>query len=176
MLPPRRDGSRYEMRAMANRRPSRRSRPLILMPRVIAVLAVVAVLPLSGCAARHAKRTEEGRLPPNQAWFARQRMSSGEPIPPDAAKTAMRAWRQSRGAAHPATPGAWVSVGPSNLGGRLTALAVDPHDPDHGWAGAAAGGVFESRDAGSTWTPVFDDQLVRPIGALAAHPTNSDIL
>jgi photosystem II stability/assembly factor-like uncharacterized protein len=58
----------------------------------------------------------------------------------------------------------------------MTALAVDPHDADHVWAGAAAGGVFESHDAGITWTPVFDDQPVLNVGALAAHPVDSNIV
>src|SRR5262245_41745085 len=143
---------------MVNRGPSRCSRLPML---------VLAVCAASGCAAHQAMRTEAERLPPNQAWFARQRMSSGEPIPLDAAKRAMTAWRQRNGAALRSTPGTWVSVGPTN-GGRLTALAVDPHDPDHVWAGAAAGGVFESTGAGTTWTPVFDSQPVLPVGALAA--------
>src|SRR5262245_32675770 len=96
-------------------------------------------------------------------------MSSGEPIPPDAL-------RRARSAAISSAPGTWALAGPLNIGGRLTALAVDPNDRDHVWAGAAAGGVFESHDAGTTWAPVFDDQPVLNIGALAAHPTDSDIV
>lgn len=72
--------------------------------------------------------------------------------------------------------GSWVFAGPSNIGGRLTALAVDPTNPDHIWAGAAAGGVFESTDSGDSWTPVFDGQPLLPVGAIAAHPSNPDIV
>ena len=120
----------------------------------------------SGCALRHAREAEDERLPPHATWFVRQRMAEGHPV------EALRTVR----AGNPVAPGVWVQGGPFNVGGRLTALAVDPNDPDHVWAGAAAGGVFESTDAGDTWTPVFDDQPVLNIGALAAHPTSSDIV
>jgi len=76
----------------------------------------------------------------------------------------------------PRAPGAWTLAGPTNVGGRLTSLAVDPHDADHVWAGSAAGGVFESTDAGTTWAPVFDGQPVLNIGAVAAHPTDSSVV
>jgi photosystem II stability/assembly factor-like uncharacterized protein len=96
-------------------------------------------------------------------------MSGGEAIPADAL-------RRAAATAPAATGGSWTAVGPLSVGGRLTALAVDPNDRNHVWAGAAAGGVFESTDAGNTWTPVFDSQPVQNIGALAAHPTDSGIV
>src|SRR5262245_65748001 len=96
-------------------------------------------------------------------------MSSGEPIPPDAL-------RRARSAAISSAPGTWALAGPVNGGGRLTALAVDPNDRDHVWAGAAAGGVFVSHDAGATWAPVFDANPVLNIGAIAAHPTDSNVV
>src|SRR5437868_12277640 len=34
----------------------------------------------------------------------------------------------------------WESVGPTNIGGRITCLACDPAKPDNVWAGAAGGG------------------------------------
>jgi len=98
-------------------------------------------------------------------------MSSGEGIPAGALAAAKAATVSRR------APGSWSAAGPTNIGGRLTALAADPNDATHVWAGAAAGGVFETRDAGDTWTPVFDDQpALLPIGAIAAHPTSSDIV
>ncbi len=132
----------------------------------------------AGCALRDARKSEVGRLPPNEAWFVKQRMSSGEPIPLNALTRAMafRSQGDVGGPTRRVAPGTWSAAGPTNVGGRLTAIAVDPHDSNHVWAGAAAGGVFESRDAGNTWTPVFDGRPVLNVGALAAHPTNSDIV
>lgn len=101
-------------------------------------------------------------------------MSSGEPVPADALRRARMT--EGRAGVRAAALGTWAPSGPGNIGGRLTALAVDPNDADHIWAGAAAGGIFESTDAGATWTPVFDEQPVYSIGALAAHPTDSDIV
>lgn len=131
----------------------------------VLVLLVLA-LSAAGCSAR---RVEPKRLPPKAGAFAHPRMSSGELIPPDAL-------RRARSTAVASAPGTWTPAGPFNVGGRLTALAVDPNDPDHVWAGAAAGGVFESHDAGTTWTPVFDDQPLLNVGALAAHPSDSEVV
>ena len=147
------------------------------------VLTSAALLALS-LAAACGRPVEPDREPPGTGWFARQRMSAGEPIPPGARRRALDAWRRgpksARGKTSATTSlhtaGVWTFAGPTNIGGRLTALAVDPHDVDHIWAGAAAGGVFESADRGGTWTAVFDDQPLLPVGAIAAHPTDSSIV
>ena len=39
-------------------------------------------------------------------------------------------------------------------GNTLHSLNVDPFDPDHIYIGLSAGGVFESRDRGATWSPL----------------------
>jgi hypothetical protein len=125
---------------MAFPRSSQPSRVLLLAAMIFAA---------GGCAWRQAGETRPGALPAKASWFAGPRTSSGESIPHDALRRAMPAARQRL------APGTWTPAGPTNVGGRLTSIAVDPNDPDHVWIGAAAGGVFESRDAGTTWTPVF---------------------
>lgn len=130
-------------------------------------LLAVFVLGATACTVHRPPDLDQGGRPPAASWFARQRLSGGDPIPADA---------RYRRAALPRAPGTWVPAGPTNVGGRLTSLAVDPNDRDHVWAGGAAGGVFESRDAGNTWTPVFDAQPVLNVGALATHPTSSAIV
>jgi len=70
----------------------------------------------------------------------------------------------------------WAAAGPSSVGGRASAVAADPNDPTHAWLGTAEGGVFTTHDGGVTWTPVFDAQPNLSIGAIAAHPTNSNIV
>ena len=79
-------------------------------------------------------------------------------------------------AAVPEAPGSWVEAGPRNVGGRVTALGVDPHDPARIWVGTAAGGVFLTEDEGATFRPVFDGQTALAIGSLAVHPTDSDTI
>jgi photosystem II stability/assembly factor-like uncharacterized protein len=64
----------------------------------------------------------------------------------------------------------WRSIGPFR-GGRVLAVAGVPGERDHFYFGAVNGGVWESRDAGRTWQPRFDDTLVGSIGALAVAPS-----
>ena len=50
----------------------------------------------------------------------------------------------------------WIGAlqeGPPD-GGTLHSLHVDPFDPRHLYIGLSAGGVFETRDRGATWTPL----------------------
>ena len=68
------------------------------------------------------------------------------------------------------------SVGPSGQGGRINAVDVLVHDPDVIYVGAAAGGVWRSRNGGTTWEPIFDDQAVQSIGAIAVNQTNPDVI
>ena len=44
------------------------------------------------------------------------------------------------------------------------------------YVGTAGGGVWKTTDAGRTWFPVFDEQPVASIGALAVAPSAPDVL
>src|SRR5438067_10423042 len=68
------------------------------------------------------------------------------------------------------------SIGPTNIGGRITCLVCDPAKPDSIWAGAAGGGVWQSNDAGRNWKSRWHLQSVLNVGSLAIHPTNPKIL
>ena len=68
------------------------------------------------------------------------------------------------------------SIGPANMSGRIGAIESVPSDPNLIYVGGAAGGVFKSTDGGVTWLPVFDDQPVSSIGAIAVSPKNSNIV
>src|SRR5947209_3793285 len=59
------------------------------------------------------------------------------------------------------------SIGPAVMSGRLPALDVVESNPDLMYAGGAAGGVWKSVNGGLSWTPIFDDQPVASIGAIA---------
>jgi photosystem II stability/assembly factor-like uncharacterized protein len=65
----------------------------------------------------------------------------------------------------------WEFAGPTNIGGRVSALAIHPTNPRIIYAGAATGGVFKSIDAGKTWFPIFDKQAVLPIGDIEIDPS-----
>jgi photosystem II stability/assembly factor-like uncharacterized protein len=70
----------------------------------------------------------------------------------------------------------WIQAGPRNYPGRVTSLVIDPRDPKRLYAGAAAGGVWVSHDEGCTWISCWPRLLNQHIGALAAHPTDGNVL
>jgi photosystem II stability/assembly factor-like uncharacterized protein len=70
----------------------------------------------------------------------------------------------------------WQFAGPSNIGGRMTAVVCDPNDANRIWAGAAGGGVWSSVDGGVTWRNLWDRQPSLNIGSLAIDPANPNTL
>lgn len=77
----------------------------------------------------------------------------------------------------------WTSIGPGPIiagstpwSGRVPDVAVDPGNPNHWLIGAAQGGIWETRDAGTTWTPVTDSQPSLAMGAIAFAPGNPNIV
>jgi photosystem II stability/assembly factor-like uncharacterized protein len=73
----------------------------------------------------------------------------------------------------------WRSIGPVNTGGRIDDFAVArvPGAPDAIYVGTASGGVFKSTNAGTSWTPVFDNvDAMMSIGDVAIAPTDPNII
>jgi photosystem II stability/assembly factor-like uncharacterized protein len=71
----------------------------------------------------------------------------------------------------------WQYLGPTNISGRATDIAVaDTRSGRRIYAGYATGGVWESDDNGSSWRSIFDDAASTSIGDLAVAPSNPDIL
>ena len=75
----------------------------------------------------------------------------------------------------------WQERGPGNVGGRTRALLFDPNDATHKkvWAGSPAGGLWVTNDitdANAGWTPVSDTWEKLVVTALAADPTNPQIM
>src|SRR5262245_35301251 len=69
----------------------------------------------------------------------------------------------------------WRLIGPFR-GGRVLAVAGVPRQPQHFYFGSVDGGVWETRDAGRTWQPIFDDVPIGSIGAIAIAPSNPDVI
>ena len=66
------------------------------------------------------------------------------------------------------------NIGSAAMSGRISALAgyTDPSGKVTLFVGAASGGVWKSTDGGTTFKPVFDEQPVQSIGAIALDPSN----
>jgi photosystem II stability/assembly factor-like uncharacterized protein len=60
----------------------------------------------------------------------------------------------------------WRSVGPPNMGGRVSAIGLVPGSRTSFYVGFATGGLFKTTNMGVTFAPVFDDQKVLSIGSV----------
>ncbi len=69
---------------------------------------------------------------------------------------------------------AWRSVGPANMGGRVSAIALVPGSRTSFYVGYGTGGVFKTENLGTTFAPVFDKYPVLSIGALAVADASAD--
>src|SRR4051794_33554909 len=112
---------------------------------------------------------------PADAMLARTLYGSDKSINPgrffDRAAAQAAAIGEQTAASDPVVAGAqWKSVGPSNIGGRVLDIVVDPTHADTIFIAAATGGVWKSTDKGSTFTPAWPDNLTQTIGALAIAP------
>ncbi len=65
-------------------------------------------------------------------------------------------------------------IGP--VGNRTLAVAGIPGNRDIYFAGAATGGIWKTENGGTHWRPVFDDQDVHAIGALAVSESDPNIV
>ncbi|MBA4312165.1 MAG: hypothetical protein C0417_06005 [Chlorobiaceae bacterium] len=70
----------------------------------------------------------------------------------------------------------WTSVGPSNVGGRVRSIAVDPANSSIVYAGSVSGGIWKSTNGGSAWTPITDFVSNIVIGCITIDPTNSNVI
>ena len=70
------------------------------------------------------------------------------------------------------------NIGSATMSGRISAIvgAKDPSGRTIFYVGAASGGVWKSEDGGTRYKPIFDEQPVQSIGALALDPSHSSTL
>jgi len=116
---------------------------------------------------------------PNQ-WFTVQRAWPHAEIPLDAWRTAQLQAQtltedyRSKTRRDVIVP--WLQQGPTNIGGRITSVAVDPRDENVVYAGAAEGGVMRSTNGGQSWNLVSDHLPSLAIGAIALDPADPDVV
>ena len=69
----------------------------------------------------------------------------------------------------------WRLIG-SFRAGRVTAVAGVPDQPNVYYFGTPGGGIWKTTNGGHVWKPIFDQERIASIGALAIAPSNSRIL
>lgn len=111
-------------------------------------------------------------LEPGDFLAAQRTGLPGSPVPAEAYSAAVTQAQQlarDTAATNPRLAAApWQSMGPSNLGGRVLDIALDPRSETTVFIAAASGGVWKSTDGGTSFAPSWPATLPRAIGALAA--------
>ncbi len=70
----------------------------------------------------------------------------------------------------------WRSIGPANMSGRVTAIAVYEKDPSTFWIASASGGLLKTINNGNTFTHQFDDQTTVSIGDVQVAQSDPNIV
>ncbi|MDP9091213.1 MAG: hypothetical protein M3O26_21060 [Pseudomonadota bacterium] len=67
----------------------------------------------------------------------------------------------------------WTELGPGNVGGRINTIWIDPNSAQHIIIGAAGGGLWQSRDGGTSWTAIGEFPGSLAVGAIAQLPNGT---
>lgn len=66
------------------------------------------------------------------------------------------------------------NIGPALMSGRIGDLAIDPNQPNTWYVAVASGGLWKTTNAGTTWTPIFDNYGSYSMGCVSLDPQNSN--
>lgn len=143
------------------------------------LLIVLCGLALAVATALASGATSDDPLPPipieldeGKDGFLVSRQMLGDPITTAGLQAAAA---QARNVSlQPASPTAqWDFVGPTNIGGRLTDIALDPTQANTLFIATATGGVWKSTNAGATLSAAWNSALPQATGAVAVAPNGT---
>jgi len=146
---------------------------------VFVVPAVLVLTHLTALATHTKRETDAGPYPSD--WFGMQRAFPYESIPQEKYQAAIEQALSERAAMGSskltASAGVleWQFAGPSNIGGRVTAIAALPGGTT-AYLASANGGVYKSTDSGVNWAPIFDAASAYSVGALCLDPNDNNVL
>jgi len=67
----------------------------------------------------------------------------------------------------------WRMIGPATVEGRIADIAAIPGPSKTFYVAAAAGGIFKTTNNGLRYTPIFENERVSSMGALALAPSDT---
>lgn len=70
----------------------------------------------------------------------------------------------------------WRCIGPANMGGRVTAISVNPKDPSNYWVATASGGLLKTTNNGVTFEHQFDKESTVSLGDVCVAPSDPNIV
>ena len=70
----------------------------------------------------------------------------------------------------------WRGIGPANMGGRITDLAINEADPSTWWAATGGGGLIKTTNNGISFEHQFDKEATVSIGSIAVAKSDPKIV
>jgi photosystem II stability/assembly factor-like uncharacterized protein len=68
------------------------------------------------------------------------------------------------------------SIGPALMSGRISDIAIHPHDQSVWYVAAGRGGVWKTENAGTSWKSIFDSQPSYSIGCITIDPNHPSVI
>ena len=66
------------------------------------------------------------------------------------------------------------NVGPAFLSGRISDIVTHPDNESVWYVATGSGGVWKTENAGTTWKPIFDNQVSYSTGCITLDPSNPE--
>jgi photosystem II stability/assembly factor-like uncharacterized protein len=146
---------------------------------VAALVAVVLTLPHPADAPTPARESGSGAfdvessLGPEDSYLFTRSVGGGQPSLADFAAVGREradVLAATKAEAPALLDRRWRFQGPTNIGGRVVDLALDPKHVGTVYVATAGGGVWRTKDRGKSFAPIWPRRLPQAIGAIATGP------
>jgi len=68
------------------------------------------------------------------------------------------------------------NIGPALMSGRVADIAIHPTEPNTWYVAVGSGNLWKTANAGTTWTPIFEDYGSYSIGCVTLDPSNPAVV